>query len=189
MGEENRPRRPDPAPKPTAVAWYQPSAFWLLPCYDRKKTTPGGSHVPFPRYDCVPQFSLVIPREEPRRQRYPAHAGSDRRKHIQAIGGIDKLKAIQSVTISGKAVLMGGQLEAPIAMRVKRPGSMRMEFTVQDKSYIQAFDGTTAWTINPFMGSPDPQKSNDEDTALAQDDADAIEGAWWITRPRATPWS
>lgn len=98
-------------------------------------------------------------------------------KHIQAIGGIDKLKAIQSVTISGKAVLMGGQLEAPITMRVKRPGSMRMEFTVQDKSYIQAFDGTTAWTINPFMGSPDPQKSNDEDTALAHDDADAIEGS------------
>jgi len=98
-------------------------------------------------------------------------------KHTQAVGGVDKLKAIQSVTLTGKAVLMGGQLEAPITMRVKRPGSMRMEFTVQDKSYIQAFDGTTAWTVNPFTGSADPQKSNDEDTALARDDADAIDGS------------
>ena len=98
-------------------------------------------------------------------------------KHTAAIGGVDKLRAIQSETITGKAVLMGGQLEAPIVMKVKRPGSMRMDMSVQDKSYTQAFDGTTAWTVNPFMGSPDPQKSNDEDTAVARDDADVIEGS------------
>jgi outer membrane lipoprotein-sorting protein len=98
-------------------------------------------------------------------------------KHTQALGGADKLKAIQSETITGKVVLMGGQLEAPVTMSVKRPASMRMEMTVQDKSYIQAFDGATAWTVNPFTGPPDPQKSNDEDTQLAKDDADVIEGS------------
>ena len=97
-------------------------------------------------------------------------------KHTQALGGLDKLKAIQSVTVNGKAVLMGGQIEAPIVMQIKRPSSMHMEMTVQGKSFVQAFDGTTSWTINPFMGSPDPQKSNDEETQQAKDDADFIEG-------------
>jgi outer membrane lipoprotein-sorting protein len=98
-------------------------------------------------------------------------------KHTQALGGADKLKAIQSVTLSGKAVVAGGQIEAPIVMKIKRPASMRMEMTVQGKSFIQAFDGTTSWTLNPFMGSPDPQKSNDEDTQQAKDDSDFIEGS------------
>jgi outer membrane lipoprotein-sorting protein len=97
-------------------------------------------------------------------------------KHIQAMGGLDKLKAIQSVTITGKAVLMGGQMEAPIVMKIKRPTSMHMEMSVQGKSFVQAFDGTTSWTINPFTGPPDPQKSNDEDTQQAKDDADFIDG-------------
>jgi len=98
-------------------------------------------------------------------------------KHVQALGGADKLKAIQSETITGKAVLMGGQLEAPITMKVKRPNSMRMDMTVQGKAFVQAFDGTTAWTINPFMGGEDPQKSNDEETAQARDDSDVIDGS------------
>ena len=98
-------------------------------------------------------------------------------KHTQALGGADKLKAIQNVTATGKAVLMGGQLEAPVVMKIRRPASMRMEMTVQDKSFVQAFDGTTAWMINPFLGSPDPQKSNDEDTQQARDDSDFIDGS------------
>jgi len=98
-------------------------------------------------------------------------------KHVQALGGVDKIKAIQTETITGKAVLMGGQMEAPITMKVKRPSSMRMDMAVQGKSFVQAFDGTTAWTINPFMGGDDPQKSNDEETAQAKDDADMIDGS------------
>jgi outer membrane lipoprotein-sorting protein len=98
-------------------------------------------------------------------------------KHTQALGGVDKLKAIQSVTVTGKASLMGGQMEAPITMKMKRPASMRMEMTMQGKSLVQAFDGVTAWSINPFMGAMDPQKSNDEDTKSARDDADFIDGS------------
>ncbi len=98
-------------------------------------------------------------------------------KHTQAVGGVDKLKAIQTVTVTGKAVLMGGQLEAPIVMKVKRPASMRTDVSVQDKTVVQAFDGSTAWMINPFMGGPDAQKSNDEDTQQARDDSDFIDGS------------
>ena len=54
---------------------------------------------------------------------------------------------------------------------------MRMEMDFQGKSIIQAFDGTTAWSVNPLMGSPDPQKSNDEETQDARDNADFIDGS------------
>jgi len=100
-------------------------------------------------------------------------------KHTQALGGADKLKAIRSVTITGTAVVTAGPspIEAPIVMKIKRPASMRMEISVQGKSVVTGFDGTTAWMINPFMPSPDPQKSNDEDTQQAKDDSDFIDGA------------
>src|SRR5262249_37185123 len=78
---------------------------------------------------------------------------------------------------TGKASLMGGQLEAPVVMQAKRPTSVRMELNIQGKMFIQAFDGSTAWTVNPYGPSPDPQKSGDEDTKAARDDAGFIDGA------------
>jgi hypothetical protein len=121
---------------------------------------------------CVPAFLFIAAAQDA-----PLTVDQIVEKHTQAMGGADKLKAIQSVTATGKAVLMGGQMEAPLVMKIRRPASMRMEMSMQGKSFIQAFDGTTAWMINPFMGSPDPQKSNDEDTAQARDDSDFIDGA------------
>ena len=35
-------------------------------------------------------------------------------KHTAALGGADKLKAIQTVVMSGQASLMGGQMKAPL---------------------------------------------------------------------------
>lgn len=98
-------------------------------------------------------------------------------KHTEALGGTDKLKAIQTVTLTGKASLMGGQIEAPVTIKIKRPESMRMEMSVQGQNFVQAFDGSTAWVVNPFMGSPDPQKSDEDDTKAARDDADFIDGS------------
>lgn len=98
-------------------------------------------------------------------------------KHTAALGGADKLKAIQTVVMNGQASLMGGQMKAPLSLKIKRPTSMRMEMTVQGQSFIQAFDGDTAWVVNPFAGSSDPQKQSDEDAKTARDDADFIEGS------------
>ena len=47
-------------------------------------------------------------------------------KSIDARGGQDKIKAIQSVKMTGKMVMGGGQMEAPITLQMKRPSSMRM---------------------------------------------------------------
>jgi len=98
-------------------------------------------------------------------------------KHTAALGGAGKLRAVQTVTITVKASLMAGQMEAMVTMRAKRPTSMRMEMSMQGKIFVQAFDGVTAWIMNPFAGDESPQKSNAEDTKAARDDAEFIDGS------------
>jgi hypothetical protein len=98
------------------------------------------------------------------------------KKSIEAQGGLAKLQAIKTVKVTGKMILGGGQMEAPMVAYMKRPNSNRTELSIQGQQIIEAFDGTTKWTVNPMMGSKDPQKSNEEDTKAAADDADVVEG-------------
>ena len=93
-------------------------------------------------------------------------------KSIDARGGIEKMKAVQTTRVTGKMVLMGGQMEAPFTMEMKRPSSMHMAMDVQGKSLVRAFDGTTAWTINPFMGGDDAQKLSEDETKDMVDSGD-----------------
>lgn len=95
-------------------------------------------------------------------------------KHVQAIGGIDKLNAIHTLVVTGKASILG-RTEAPLTIQVMRPNRMRLEITYQGKKVVQAFDGTTAWTINPLV-DPEPRESTDDDTRAAQEASDFIGG-------------
>jgi len=78
-------------------------------------------------------------------------------KNAEAKGGIDKLRALKSVRFTGKMSL-GGGMEAPLVMTKKRPENMRLEFTVQGLTGVQAFNGTTGWMVMPFMGKKDPEE-------------------------------
>ncbi len=93
-------------------------------------------------------------------------------KAVQARGGAEKMKAIKTVKMTGKIVIGGGQMEAPMTMTMKRPGSTRMEMTMQGKSLIRAFDGASAWMINPFQGGGEPQPISEDETSLMRDTAD-----------------
>jgi len=93
-------------------------------------------------------------------------------KHIDGMGGLEKLRAMQSVRMSGKVVMGGGQMEAPLNMQMRRPHSMRMEIILQGRAIVTAFDGTTAWMINPMQGSSDPQKMGEDETKSMKDQAD-----------------
>ena len=83
-------------------------------------------------------------------------------KNIQAHGGIEKLKAVKSVKMSGK-MTMGGGMEAPFTFQKKRPDKIRIEFIIQGLTGVQAYDGSTAWALMPFTGSKDPQKMPEEE--------------------------
>ena len=77
-------------------------------------------------------------------------------KHYEAIGGLDNWKQVQSFRATGRMALMPGT-EAPFVMTAKRPLKVRIEFTFQGMTGIQAFDGTTAWMVMPFMGKTEPE--------------------------------
>lgn len=107
-------------------------------------------------------------------QELPLTADQIVEKHVEAIGGIRKLSAIHTLVVTGKASILG-QTEAPLLIQVMRPNRMRLEMTYQGKKVVQAFDGTTAWTINPLV-DPEPRESTDDDTRAAQESSDFIGG-------------
>lgn len=95
-------------------------------------------------------------------------------KHVEAIGGVAKLNSIQSLVVTGTASILG-QTEAPLTIQVKRPNQMRLEITFQGRKIVQAFDGVTAWTLNPLVAA-EPKQSSDDDTRAAQESSDFIGG-------------
>ena len=92
-------------------------------------------------------------------------------KNIEAHGGLEKIKAVQSIRMTGK-MTMGQGMEAPMVLEMKRPKAMRMEFTVQGMTVIQAYDGKTGWAVKPFGGKKDPEPMNSEDLQEADENAD-----------------
>jgi len=91
-------------------------------------------------------------------------------KNIKAMGGKDKLAAIQSMRLTGKMKM--GPMEAPFTMTKARPSGMRVDFTIQQMTGTTAYDGTTGWTLMPFMGNKDPQKMTEEQLKETRADAD-----------------
>jgi outer membrane lipoprotein-sorting protein len=92
------------------------------------------------------------------------------KKNIDAHGGIQKLKAVKSMKATGKITPQG--LEIPITLQQRRPGMVRMDATFQGKSMVQAYDGTTAWKIDPFQGNPDPEKVAGDDLKDLEEQSD-----------------
>src|SRR5262245_21332581 len=84
--------------------------------------------------------------------------------HLEANGGLTKLKALKSVKVNGKlsmpmmmqsASAGGSAAEAPVTIQIKKPNLVRMEVDLQGKPLVEAFDGETAWSLRP--GSSEPE--------------------------------
>ena len=91
-------------------------------------------------------------------------------KNIQAHGGMEKLKAVQTIRISGK--FNQGSFRAGFLQENKRPDKVREEFVIQGLAQIQAYDGKTGWQISPFGGRKDPELMSQDDVKSLQIDAD-----------------
>lgn len=97
-------------------------------------------------------------------------------KNLEARGGAEKLKAVQSMKMNGK-MAMGPGMEAPFTMEAMRPGLFRMTFTLQGMTGIQAYDGKQGWMVMPFMGKKDPEAMSPDDSKEMKDQAeDMIDG-------------
>jgi outer membrane lipoprotein-sorting protein len=91
-------------------------------------------------------------------------------KNAEARGGMEKLRALQGVRFSGKMSV--GPMELPFTLTQKRPEMMRLEFTVQGMTGIQAYDGSTGWSVMPFMGKKDPEAMGGDELKMAKEQAD-----------------
>jgi len=92
-------------------------------------------------------------------------------KNLQARGGKDKIAAVKTARATGRMTL-GPGMEAPFTITWKKPGMVRLEFTIQGMTGVQAYDGTTGWSLMPFMGKPEAEKMSEEDMSHIQEQAD-----------------
>jgi hypothetical protein len=94
-------------------------------------------------------------------------------KNAQARGGIAALHAMRSLTIRGKLLVNGGELELGFVQSIERPSNIRVDMSIQGLTQVQAFNGTVGWQINPFQGRKDPERlSADDVKSLAETVAD-----------------
>jgi outer membrane lipoprotein-sorting protein len=79
-------------------------------------------------------------------------------RNIKSKGGLEKIRATTSVKMTGKVAADGKDIVMTIWAR--RPNMMRREYTVDGKSVVNAFDGTTLWMsagTAPAQAMPGPQ--------------------------------
>jgi outer membrane lipoprotein-sorting protein len=92
------------------------------------------------------------------------------RKNIEARGGLEKLKAVKSMRLTGKLITDG--LQVSLTINLKRPGLARGEVSIQGMTIVKAYDGETAWEINQSEGKPQPEKILGDDAKTVKDWAD-----------------
>src|ERR1700691_3919494 len=92
-------------------------------------------------------------------------------KNIQARGGMEKMKAIKTLRVTGKFE-GGGGFTASVGQENERPNLIRQTFTLQGMMAVQAYDGTTGWQIQPFGGKKDPELMGEDDLRDLLLDAD-----------------
>jgi outer membrane lipoprotein-sorting protein len=93
-------------------------------------------------------------------------------KHLEARGGEDKIKAVESAQLTGTMTFPGAGIEAPLVFKWKSPAKFRADFTVQGMTGSQAFNGETGWQLMPFQGQTEPQPMSEEEVKQTEDEAD-----------------
>jgi hypothetical protein len=92
-------------------------------------------------------------------------------KNIQAKGGLEKMRAIKTVRMTGK--FEGGDgFTASIGQENQRPNLVRETFKLQGMTSVEAYDGTNSWQIQPFGGKKDPEMLGEDDLRDLLLDAD-----------------
>jgi len=92
-------------------------------------------------------------------------------KYFESIGGIEKWKELKSMKMTGTIPTPQG--EFAFEMNRKAPDKLMISLDVMGQKLIpQAYDGVTAWTLNPFTGNPAPQKLPEDQAKAIKLDAD-----------------
>lgn len=91
-------------------------------------------------------------------------------KNIEARGGMEKLRAIKTIRVSGR--FETGGFVASFGQENQRPNLVRETFSLQGMTQVQAYDGSAGWQIQPFGGKKDPELLGEDDLRDLLLDAD-----------------
>ena len=107
-------------------------------------------------------------------------------KNVAARGGAEKLKAIQSMKVTGTMTAPNG-IQLPLTITIKRPGMLRMDMSLQGAAIVTAFDGVNGWSINPMTGSTEPRASSPEESKNVANNAETfVDGPLFDYKARGT---
>lgn len=94
-------------------------------------------------------------------------------EHFAATG---QEKLLETNTLMMKGKIIQQSFEIPFTSYQKRPMNFRSEAEFQGMKILSGFDGTSGWSVNPMMGSTDPQPMTQEqiDRMKIQADYDGL---------------
>lgn len=81
-------------------------------------------------------------------------------KWIEAQGGAQALAAVKDTTITGNIQLVSMGISGTATMYQKEPNMMRLDIEVMGMVITQAFDGQTAWMVDPQTGATTEMPEN-----------------------------
>lgn len=95
-------------------------------------------------------------------------------KNIDARGGLEALRAINSLKTSGRLAFSQGDfsMELGYVSLARRDARLRNELSMQGLTQVTGYAGGDAWIINPFQGRRDPERISAEDAKDFEVNAD-----------------
>ena len=93
-------------------------------------------------------------------------------RYAAARGGLPAIKAIHSLKMTGTMRPGGFDAKLKFVETVDRPGSVRIDATLQGLTLVQSYNGATGWQIQPFQGRKDPEDVSVDDAKSLQEEAD-----------------
>jgi outer membrane lipoprotein-sorting protein len=91
-------------------------------------------------------------------------------KHIEAMGSMEKWKAVERIELNQKTSAQG--FEVGIKQTIVKDMAFRQEVSVMGQEMILAFDGTTTWRNAPAMmggtGEPEAIESTEDNKSRTQ---------------------
>jgi outer membrane lipoprotein-sorting protein len=93
-------------------------------------------------------------------------------KNIAARGGLEKIRAVQSMRLTGTMSI--GDEKMPAILELKRPDKMRWEFTVDGQVQVEGYDGKAGWTQMTAGGRTEvePMSADEQKDVALQADMD-----------------
>jgi outer membrane lipoprotein-sorting protein len=95
--------------------------------------------------------------------------------NLEAKGGEEAWMALETGRMTGTMQMAGGAagaIEMPFVVEFSKPDRIRLEFTMQGMTAVQAFDGETGWAILPFLGKTEPEEMAEDQVKQLKNQAD-----------------